>query len=199
MAKGLQGPEWFPGGMSPLSLAESGISGLAAPTPFPLLCPPLFAQNKQLLSLWLRLASQRDRQSQHQVITPLTFCYLNIPSQMETKQCGGTRKGKAPRLTTHPQLVLTLPRPSSVPCHSPVRIPLPSWFCGDERTVSWAHRCKGEVGDQQCSPQDLCRQGDSLSPDYMPDSWEHSLCRVQGLPAFTCLLPTLGGVVVSSP
>lgn len=56
---------------------------------FALLPTPFFAPNKQLLSLWLQLASKGDRQSQHQVIKSLKFCHLNIPSQMEMKQCGG--------------------------------------------------------------------------------------------------------------
>lgn len=140
--------------------------------PFPCFTQPPFAPNKQLLSLWLWLASQGvwavSASGYH--LVHILLPQHPFPDGNET--VWWNQKGKSVKFTTNSQL--QVPKgPSSALSPNPVQISLLLWLC--ERTLSWACRCKGEVEDQRCSLQDLCRQGDSLSPDYMPDSWEHSL------------------------
>lgn len=140
--------------------------------PFPCFTQPPFAQNKQLLSLWLWLASQGGWAVSASGYHLVHILLPQHPFPDGNETVWWNQKGKSVKFTTNSQL--QVPKgPISALSPNPVQISLLPWLC--ERTLSWACRCKGEVEDQRCSLQDLGHQGDSLSPDYMPDSWEHSL------------------------
>lgn len=200
MAKGLQGPEWFPGGMSPLSLAESGISGLATPTPFPLLCPPPLCP-KQAAPVPLAPAGLTGGQA---VSTsgyhPSHILLPQHPFPNGNEAVWWNQEGKSTTFNNTPPVSSNTPKAPALR-HATA-------LCGFLCLPGFV-----ETRGQSAGPTGAkVKWGTSSVPRKTSAAREilfhqitcltagNTACgRVQGLPAFTCLLPALCGVVVSSP
>lgn len=94
------------------------------------------------------------------------------------------QKGKSIKFNIE-LITLRLKRPQVCPEPQPCADSLLPGFVGMRGQSSGPAGAKVK-GGPACSLQSLCHQGDSLSPNYMLDSWEHSLW--QGSRA-SCLHP----------